>query len=195
VKDHLDELATRSGVHAVFVCDQEGRMLSSAVSTPRFKDAFEPLSNVILRTNTALKTLKHGGLEEVEWVYSGGRVLVRSLGNGLLCLICERSVNLQLLTMKIEEVQGQVRGALAAVKREPSPEEIARVKQGMIAIAEQMLGEHASKVIAVVKGAGDSLEALEQACDQAEKVTRLFIDRKNAGALGTQMRALLEPYR
>lgn len=195
MKDYLDELANRSGVHAVFVLDQEGRMLASAVSTPRFQNAFESLSNVIVRTNTALKTLKHGGLEEVEWVYSGGRVLIRSLGNGLLCLICERSVNLQLLTMKIEEVQGQVRGALAAVKREPSSEEIARLKQGMIAIAEQILGAHASKVIAVVKGSGDSLEALEATCEQAEKVTRLFIDRKNAADLGTKMRALLEPYR
>jgi predicted regulator of Ras-like GTPase activity (Roadblock/LC7/MglB family) len=195
MNDLLNELITRSGVRAVFVCDQDGHMLASALSDAQFTQALEPLSSIINRANSALMTLKHGGLKEVEWVYSGGRVLVRELESALLCLICDRSINLQLLTMKLEEIQGQVQEELGRIKREPSSEDIARLKQRMIAIAEEMLGEHAGKVVAIVKVTGDTMEALEQACEQAEKVTRLFIDRKKAGDLDARMRELLEAYR
>ncbi len=195
MNDSLNELAERSGVHAVFVCDQDGRLLTSALSEERYQGTLEQLSNIIARTNTALKTFKHGGLTEVEWVFASGRVLIRGLGNGLLFLICDRTLNLQLLTMKIEEVQGEVQSVLGAIKRKPTSEDLARLKQAMIGIAQEMLGEHAEKVIAIIKGSGDSLTSLEQACDQAEKITRLFIDRKNAGDMGARMRALLEAYR
>jgi predicted regulator of Ras-like GTPase activity (Roadblock/LC7/MglB family) len=195
VEDLLNELKTRSGIRAVFICDLEGHMLASALSDDRITQTLEPLSSIINRTNSALMTLKHGSLEEAEWVYSGGRVLVRGLGNALLCLICERSINLQLLTMKLEEIQEQVQAELGNVKREPTSEDIARLKQRMIAIAEEMLGEHAGKVIEIVKVSGDTLEKLEQACEQAEKVTRLFIDRKKAGDMDARMRELLETYR
>jgi predicted regulator of Ras-like GTPase activity (Roadblock/LC7/MglB family) len=191
----LGELVARSRVHAAFLCDLEGRLLASALSEDSYRAAIDTLSDVIGRTNTALQALKHGGLAESEWVYSGGRVFVRDVGGSLLCLICERSVNLQLLTTKITEVETQIRSALGSMPRQPSTGDITRIKQGMIGVAQEMLGEHAGKVVAVVKNSGDSIASLEQASDQAEKITRLFIDRKNASDLGARMRSLLDEYR
>lgn len=190
----LNELVARSGVNAAFICDMEGNLLGSAHREIHDQTAVDTLSGVIERTSTALRTLKHGSLAESEWVFSRGRIFMRDVGGSLLCLICDRSVNLQLLTMKIEEVEAQIQSALGAMPRQPSAQDVARIKQIMIGIAEEMLGEHAGKVVTVVKNSGDSLAGVAEACDQAEKITRLFIDRKNAGEMGARMRALLDEF-
>jgi predicted regulator of Ras-like GTPase activity (Roadblock/LC7/MglB family) len=195
MREMLAEIVTRSGVEAAFVCDSEGSVLASAPNEVRYKNKLDALSGALARANTALRSLKHDGIAEIEWVYAGGRVLVRGVDHLLLCLICERSTNLQLLTMKLEEVTEQIRSTLGSKSRDISPQDIVALKKEMSAIARQILGEHADKVIAIVQSSGSTLDNLKQACDQSEKVTRLFIDRKNADELGARMRALIDKYR
>jgi predicted regulator of Ras-like GTPase activity (Roadblock/LC7/MglB family) len=195
MKDLLASLAARSGVNAVFVCDREGRMLAAALSESGFQQSSESLSGIISQTNTTLQSLKHGHVNEIEWVYSEGRIFVRSVGDGLLCLMCERSVNLQLLTMKIDDVHAKIESAINAMPREPSAQDISRLKMEMIGVAHKLLAANAGKVVAILESSTDSMASLAQACDQAEKVTRLFIDRKKADELGAHMRAMLEEQR
>jgi predicted regulator of Ras-like GTPase activity (Roadblock/LC7/MglB family) len=195
MKDLLRELTTYRGVHAVFVCDHDGRQMAAVTSDRWDQNALKPLIEIITRTNSTLGSLKHGRLAEIEWVYSGGRALVRGIGDGLLCLICDRSINLQLLTMKIEQVQEEILSIINSKPREPSSADIQQLKDQMINTAQEMLGEHAEKVIAILSSSDNSLTGLESACNQAEKVTHLFIDRKKAGELGARMQALLDGFR
>jgi predicted regulator of Ras-like GTPase activity (Roadblock/LC7/MglB family) len=195
MRELLNELVSRSGVNTVFLCDRDGRLLTSAVSDARYEHNLDPLSDIISRTNTALLSLKHGELAEMEWVYSGGRVLIRGVGESLLCLICERSINLQLLAMKIDSIHEGILSALGPRVRQTSSEDISKLKADMVAVAQELLGEHAEKVVAILIASDDSLDGLDGASDQAEKVTRLFIDRKKAGEMGTRMRALLDEHR
>jgi hypothetical protein len=139
--------------------------------------------------------LKHGELAEMEWVYASGRVLIRGVGDHLLCLICERSINLQLLSMKIEKVQESILSVLGSQARQPSSEDIQKLKSAMVAVAQELLAEHAEKVVALLISSEDSLTGLERASEQAEKVTRLFINRKKADEMGARMQALLDAYR
>lgn len=195
MKDLLESLATRSGVNAAFICDREGRTLAAAFSDGSFQKSSEQLATIISQANTSLDALKRGRMAEIEWVYSDGRVLVRGVGEALLCLVCERSVNLQLLSMKIGEVLEKIASAITAIPHEPSPQEISRLKMEMIGVALELLGDHAEKVVAILQSSADSLDGLDQACDQAEKVTRLFIDRRKAEELGSRIRALLDEKR
>jgi predicted regulator of Ras-like GTPase activity (Roadblock/LC7/MglB family) len=195
MKGLLDELVSRSGVQTVFVCDRDGRLLASTVSDAQHARNLEPLSDIVGRTNSALRSLKHGELAEMEWVYASGRVLIRGVGDHLLCLICERSINLQLLSMKIEKVQESILSALGSQARQPSSEDIQKLKSAMVAVAQELLAEHAEKVVALLISSEDSLTGLERASEQAEKVTRLFINRKKADEMGARMQALLDAYR
>ncbi|MGD8865213.1 MAG: roadblock/LC7 domain-containing protein [Anaerolineales bacterium] len=195
MKELLDELVSRSGVQTVFVCDRDGRLLASTVSDAQHARNLEPLSDIVGRTNSALRSLKHGELAEMEWVYASGRVLIRGVGDHLLCLICERSINLQLLSMKIEKVQESILSALGSQARQPSSEDIQKLKSAMVAVAQELLAEHAEKVVALLISSEDSLTGLERASEQAEKVTRLFINRKKADEMGARMQALLDAYR
>ncbi|MGD8732112.1 MAG: hypothetical protein PVH92_09540 [Anaerolineales bacterium] len=195
MKELLDELVSRSGVQTVFVCDRDGRLLASTVSDAQHARNLEPLGDIVGRTNSALRSLKHGELAEMEWVYASGRVLIRGVGDHLLCLICERSINLQLLSMKIEKVQESILSALGSQARQPSSEDIQKLKSAMVAVAQELLAEHAEKVVALLISSEDSLTGLERASEQAEKVTRLFINRKKADEMGARMQALLDAYR
>ncbi len=94
--------------------------------------------------------------------------------------------------MKIDEIQAQFQSAAGAIAPVHSKRDVAALKQEMIEIAEEVLGEHSDKVVAVLRNSEESISSLEQACDQAEKITRLFIDRKNAGELGGRLRSLLD---
>ena len=191
----LSDLVRRSGIEAAFICDHEANVLASAVSNPRQEDALSTLSSTIVRANTSLSTLKHGSIAEIEWVYKGGRVLVRGMENALLCLICSRSLNLQLLTMTLEDVAGKIRVVLGAKPSALSEREIAHIKEELIAVAEEILGEHAGKVVAILENAGGTLASLDAACEQSVKVTRLFINQNNAAEMDAQMQAHLEAYR
>jgi predicted regulator of Ras-like GTPase activity (Roadblock/LC7/MglB family) len=195
MKDLLESLAARSGVNAAFICDREGRTLAAALSDSGPQRSSEPLASIISQANTTLHSLKRGRMAEIEWVYSDGRVLVRGVGEALLCLVCERSVNLQLLSMKIDEVLEKIESAITAIPHEPSPQEISRLKMEMIGVALELLGDHAGKVVAILQSSADSTDGLDQACDQAEKVTRLFIDKSKAEELGSRIRALLDKRR
>lgn len=188
----LDDLVARSGVEAAFVCDAEGGLLASGYKNPRYQDVLPTLSNIFARANTTLQSLKHGVINEIEWVYGNGRLLVRGLDSALLCLICTRSINLQLLTMQLEDVVDQIRPTLESKTPTHSPQEMEALRSEMISIAEDMLGQHAGKVVAILKNADATLDSMKDACEQSEKVTRLFIDRKNAGEMGDRMRGRLD---
>jgi predicted regulator of Ras-like GTPase activity (Roadblock/LC7/MglB family) len=194
VNEILAEFVAHSGVEAAFILDFEGTVISSAFSSSGHQKTPAALSSTLARSSTVLRSLNHEEIAEIDWVFSNGRILVRGLNPALLCLICERSINLQLLSMQLEDVILQIQSKQRSEPRQPSKADIETLKSEMISIAEEMLEEHAEKVVAIVRASGNELENLEQACDQSEKVTRLFIDRKNAREMGVRMRALLKRY-
>ncbi|MCK5054827.1 MAG: hypothetical protein KAR65_11130, partial [Anaerolineales bacterium] len=97
-----------------------------------------------------------------------------------------------LLTMTTEQSVRELR-ARADELGISSGERSSREKLNVLKqIAQATLGDHAAKVIAILDDAGERDDDLRMAVEQAEKITRLFIDKQKAGELANKMLTALD---
>ena len=63
---------------------------------------------------------------------------------------------------------------------------------GVVVVEAAELGGHAAQALEILAAAGDRPADLAKAIDDVEKLTRLFISKKQAEALGRQLRETLK---
>lgn len=71
-------------------------------------------------------------------------------------------------------------------------EDASAIKARMIAMAEEVLGANAGKVVEKLKAAPETAEGLKAAAESCCKMVRLIIDEKKAAALESRCRDVLE---
>jgi hypothetical protein len=71
-------------------------------------------------------------------------------------------------------------------------QDIPATKAALIAIAREVLGADAGKVISKLEGAPDSREGLQEVVNSCKKVVRLLIDEKKAEALMARCSTILK---
>ncbi|MCK9531170.1 MAG: hypothetical protein M0R77_11525 [Gammaproteobacteria bacterium] len=84
------------------------------------------------------------------------------------------------------DIEGYSSGASATTG------DVTAMKVSLIAIARELLGADAGKVISKIEAAPDSREGLLEVVSQCKKVVRLLIDEDKAEALMTRCRAVLD---
>lgn len=188
VQEYLNQLATLVGVQGAFIFNQQGAIKLYSTPMKVSLDQGVALARSLSRTLTGLSTVHSSNLIDIDLVYGEGRLVVKGLPQGGLCVICERQANYSLLNLTLEQGLGTIRKGPTQSSMPDSPPVVDR----LVAIAEDMLGEHAPKVITILERAGSNPEALDKAIQQAESMTRMFINKKIAGEMAERMRALLE---
>jgi predicted regulator of Ras-like GTPase activity (Roadblock/LC7/MglB family) len=188
----LASLASQIGVRGAFIFDAEGAAQAASVGEGEAEFDLAASGRAFSRTLAGLVSQRRGKLIDLDLVYHDGRMLLRTFENGFLAILCDRQVNLPLLTMSIEEAVQRLRftdGALSGgLATRPVVEDDALI---LMNIAREELGEHASKVIEVLEAARGSRDELAAAIDRAEKITRLFISRQKASEMAKKMRTAL----
>jgi hypothetical protein len=186
----LDNLSTPVGVRGAFLFNEGA--VPIGVSTKRVSVEFdvERLGSSATRALAGLKSMHREDPIDLDLVFREGRLLIRSIQAGLLCILCDKNVNLPLLTMTTEQGVRELRErahelGIASTERHSKKETL---KQ----IARDILGDHATKVIAILAEAGESDDDLRAAVVQAERTTRLFIDKHKAGDLAVKMLAVMD---
>jgi hypothetical protein len=124
---------------------------------------------------------------DIDLVFGEGRLVVKGIPQGGLCIMCERQANYSLLNITLEQGLELLRGD----EVKGLGEQTAQALDGLKEIAKEILGDHAHKVIPILESAGSETDELSKAIEQVEKMTRMFIDKKQAGIMAQRMRDMV----
>jgi predicted regulator of Ras-like GTPase activity (Roadblock/LC7/MglB family) len=94
----LKEIEQVPGVRHAVICDLRGSMLVARVSGELTRDTLDTVgSNVV----TLLATFAGHSFNSIEFQFENRLMYVRTLGNALIAIVCERGSNLALLRMSL----------------------------------------------------------------------------------------------
>ena len=187
----LESLAAQIGIRGAFIFDAEGTLQAEKAGERELELDLDVAGRSFARILTGLTSQHHGQFIDLDLVYQGGRVLLRTFDGGILAILSDRQVNLPLLTMTIEDAVQHLRQAGGLASGWGPGAESENDAQALIQIALAELGDHASKVIDLLEGAQGSHESLSAAIDRAEKITKLFINQQKAEEMAKKMRSTL----
>jgi len=192
----LHQLAAIPGVVGGMVFDRAG-----AVVAAEFPPVFEPGCLAPLAAQLA------GDAYFAEWMtgeqamldlrFGDGHVVVRPVDDRWLLVLCTPQTNRPLLAMSLTQVVRRLRPGPGAARASPparpaAPPPRPSVRERPQAIAAAELGGHAAQALEILNAAGDRPRDLAKAVDDVEKLTRLFISKKQAEELGRLMRDALK---
>ena len=99
MEDYLRDVNAVVGVMGSFVCDGEGRVLASALPDV-FDDAIlSTVGRTISHTIAGLSSARRRKARDFDLLYTEGRVIVKPLREGCLCILCVRDINVPLLNL------------------------------------------------------------------------------------------------
>ena len=188
IQTFINELASLVGVQGAFLFDRQGAINQYSTPMELTLDQGVALARTLSRSLTGLSSLEHSNRVDIELVFNEGRLVLKGLSDGGLCILCDRQVNYSLLNLTLE----QGLGSLRTVEMKADTGETKQTLEDMKVIAQEILGEHAQRVINILDNAGTSREELIKAIEQAEKMTRMFIDKDQAGRMAQRMRELVD---
>ncbi len=135
--------------------------------------------------------------------YGDGTVMVRSVEDTWLLVLCTTQANPQLLSMSLTQVVRRLRtpagarltGELPAASAPPPvppaapppPSTLDRLR----AVVQSELGTHAPQALEILAVAGEKPKDLRRAADDIEKLTKLFISKKKASEIARRMMEIL----
>jgi hypothetical protein len=183
IQAFVNQLASLVGVQGAFIFDSQGTIQQYSTPMKVSLDQGVALARTLSRTLTGLSTVHGSTSMDIDLAYAEGRLVVKGIERGGLCIICERQLNYSLLNITLEQGLGLLRGADPQSTSDQSVQIVEALKE----IAAEILGEHAPKVISILESAGSDQDKLEAAIHQAEKMTRMFIDKDQAGKMAERM--------
>jgi hypothetical protein len=185
---YLDRLAALEGVQGAFLFDSRGKVLFHSTLIKLTSEKRNVLALALSQSLTDLSGIHASPLMDIDLFFGQGRLVIKGVPQGGLCIVCDRQVNNSLLNIALEEWFN----LLLENDTQPAGGPRRSILDELIQVAQEVLGEHASKVISILETADDEGENLLDAIAQAEKLTRLFIDKDQAGHMAQRMRDLVQ---
>lgn len=87
------------GVTGSFVCDQEGKVLARALPGLFDGATLSTVARTAAQTVAGLETARRRKVTDLDLVYGDGRLVLKNLANGCLCILCVRNINVPLLNL------------------------------------------------------------------------------------------------
>ena len=117
MEDILKDINAVVGVTGSFVCNGEGQVLASALPDLLDETILSTVGRTMAQTMAGLATARRRKIGDIDLVYDQGRLIAKSLGEGCLCILCVRHINVSLLNLTAN-VAAKKLGAKIA-KKEP----------------------------------------------------------------------------
>lgn len=128
MKNLLEDISGVVGVTGCFVCDADGQIISSSLAGVFSPDDLSLVSRTITQTTAGLTTVRRRKVHEIDLLFSGGRLVVKPLSDGCLCILCSRQINVPLLNLtanvaarKLSEALKQKPAGRAEEAAKPTP--------------------------------------------------------------------------
>jgi len=95
----LQAIATAPGVTAAFVCSGAGKVEASAVPGEMSAQALETVARTLTQTLGGIELARKRKVGDLDMGFAGGRLLVKALSPGCLCLLTVKRVNVALVNL------------------------------------------------------------------------------------------------
>ena len=95
----LKDINAVLGVTGCFVCDSEGQVLASALPNAFDETTLSTVGRTMTQTMAGLVTAHRRKIADIDLVYDQGRLIVKNLRDGCLCILCTRNINVPLLNL------------------------------------------------------------------------------------------------
>ena len=125
MEETLGDICAVAGVSGCFVCDSAGRVRASAPLHKFDTQVLEAVGRTISQTIAGLFVSRRRKIHEIDLLYSGGRVVVKPVAEGYLCVICARTMNVPLLNLTANVAARKLAEAMrseAPLPEPPAPE-------------------------------------------------------------------------
>jgi len=188
IQTFVSELSNLVGVQAAFIFDRQGTIRLRSKVLDIDDEHAVALARLLSRTLTGVATVQRSNLIDLDLVFNEGRLVVKVIDDGGLCILCNRQMNYSLLQLTLEQGLKVLRRSGSKGAGEPVPTTLETLKE----IAREILGDHAQKVNPIFDSAEANREEFMAAITQAEKITRMFIDKDQAGRMAQRMRDVVE---
>jgi predicted regulator of Ras-like GTPase activity (Roadblock/LC7/MglB family) len=117
MKSILKDINAVVGVTGSFVCDGEGQIVAKLIPGVFDENLLSPVGRTMAQTIAGLKIAQRCRIGDIDLVYDEGRLIVKSVDEGCLCILCVRRVNTPLLNLTVNVAAKK----LAEKLKEPKP--------------------------------------------------------------------------
>lgn len=87
------------GVTGSFICDKDGEVLARLLPDIFDENLVSSVGRTMVQTIAGLKIARRRKVGDIDLLYDQGRLIVKSLGEGCLCILCVRRINVPLLNL------------------------------------------------------------------------------------------------
>ena len=121
----LKDINVVVGVTGSFVCDAEGQVLAKALPGVFDEAVLSPVGRTMAQTMAGLELARRRRVSDLDVVYRDGRLVVKNLRMGLLCILCVPTINIPLLNLTANVAARKliklIKGDQAEPAKKPAP--------------------------------------------------------------------------
>jgi predicted regulator of Ras-like GTPase activity (Roadblock/LC7/MglB family) len=105
----LDDINAVQGVLGSFVCGESGELLAAAMPARASNPTLQNVARTIALTLSGIQRATRRTARDVDLSYAEGRIVLRSVRKGTLCILCVPQVSVALLDMTTDLAVKQLR--------------------------------------------------------------------------------------
>ena len=95
----LKDINAVVGVTGSFVCNEDGQVLSRLMPSVFDDQMLSNVSRTMAQTVAGLKIAQQSEVGDIDLLYNDGRLVVKDVGEGCLCILCVKRINVPLLNL------------------------------------------------------------------------------------------------
>jgi predicted regulator of Ras-like GTPase activity (Roadblock/LC7/MglB family) len=140
----LKDINAVVGVTGCFICSDQGQVLASALPELFDGTILSTVGRIMTQTMAGLATARRRKVGDIDLIYNQGRLIAKDLGEGCLCILCVRNINVPLLNLTANLAARKLREKMAEGEKEPERTEAVPVGlalRGMSDFIEQLMEE------------------------------------------------------
>jgi len=99
MEDILKDINAVVGVTGCFICNGEGQVSASALPDLFDETILSTVGRIMAQTVAGLAIARRRKIGDIDLVYDQGRLITKNLGEGCLCILCVRKINVPLLNL------------------------------------------------------------------------------------------------
>jgi predicted regulator of Ras-like GTPase activity (Roadblock/LC7/MglB family) len=123
----LKDINAVVGVTGSFVCNEDGQVLSKLMPSVFDSNMLLGVSRTMAQTIAGLKIAQQSDVGDIDLLYDDGRLVVKDVGDGCLCILCVKRINVPLLNLTanvaVKKLQAKLKEAEPLASVEATPQE------------------------------------------------------------------------
>ena len=203
MEDILRDINAVVGVTGSFVCDAEGQVLVRSLPGVFDEASLSLTGQTMTQTIAGLKITRRRKVGDIDLLYGAGRLVVKNLQEGCLCILCMRHINVPLLNLTANLAAKKLTAMLKEQAQEVAPQvaveaiPLARLST----VAQDVMGETGRHLLesefkkAGLIGEKTTPEEIDRILPQIEETFAVFIGSTRARKTVELMRDLIEESR